>query len=114
MFDVKNAGMASRKSEVVFIEELKSVKHDRGHTIFATCSDGRTRMCHLYRYGTNDEERLAFCDELLRGMKGKFPIVFEAFGGFDPNRWFGSFEYHEESDLDRALRQAFADQAAMS
>jgi len=114
MFDVKNAGMASRKSEVVVIEELKSVRHDRGHTIFATCSDGKVRMCHLYRYGSNDEERLAFCNELLRAKEGKFPLVFEAFGGFDPNRWFGSFEYYEMSDLDRALKQVFEDQASMA
>lgn len=114
MFDVKNAGMASRKSQVVVIEELRKTKHDRGYTIFATCSDGRTRTCHLYRYGVSDDERIAFTHELFRAMTGKYPVVFEAFGGFDPNRWFGSFEYHEMSDLDRALKQAFADQAAMS
>jgi len=108
MFDVKNAGMASRKSEVVFIEELKSVKNDRGHTIFASCSDGKVRMCHLYRYGSNNEERLAFAHELLRVKDEQWPVVFEAFGGFDPNRWFGSFEVYEEDELDIQLKEAFA------
>jgi len=107
MFDVKNAGMASRKSDVVFIESLKSIKHDRGHTIYATCSDGKVRMCHLYRYGSNNEERLAFCNELLRVKEGNYPVVFEAFGGFDPNRWFGSFEVQEISELDQALIEVF-------
>jgi len=108
MFDVKNAGMASRKSDIVFIESLKSVKNERGHTLYATCSDGRVRMCHLFRYGVSNEERIAFAHELLRVKEGNYPVIFEAFGGFDPNRWFGSFKVYEESELDIQLKEAFA------
>jgi hypothetical protein len=115
MFNVKNSELASNKSGVVYIDELRKEKLSAsGWTIFAKCSDGRTRMCHLYRYGDNDVQRIDFACELLRVKTERWPVIFEAFGGFSVDRWFGSFEVQEESELDLALKQAFDDMANLA
>ena len=114
MFNVKNAKLPSTKSKVVYITSLRKEKlSDEGWTIFAKCSDGRTRKCRLYRYGDANDQ-VDFTYQLLRVKNERWPVIFEAFGGFDVNNWFGSFEVQEESDLDLALKQAFADQAKLA
>lgn len=110
MFDVKNTTMTTSTSPAVQITDLRSMQLDsRGATIFATCSDGRTRQCHLYRYGVSHEERIAFAHRLLDAKKNNDFVVFEAFGGFDSKRWFGEFKVVEvtEDTLDVALREEF-------
>jgi len=116
MFDVKNPTLASSKSVPVQITELKAAAFDsRGATLFATCSDGHTRQCHLYRYGVSHDERIAFAKRLLDAHEKGDYVVFEAFGGFDTKRWFGEFEVVEisEDNVDIALKEAFRDLASL-
>jgi hypothetical protein len=112
MFDVKNPSLDTRVSAPVQITDLKAAAFDsRGATIFATCSDGHTRQCHLYRYGVSHEERIKFMERLIEAKDNEEYVIFQAFGGFDPKRWFGEFEVVEYTPdkTDDALRQAFKD-----
>jgi len=117
MFNVKNKTMPNRQSNVVTITKLRKEEYEvieegqivKRYTIFATCSDNRTRRCHLWRYEGNQKE---FAYKLLDAMNNKSSVRFIAFGGFSADNWFGNIEIVEKyvpNDLDIALAEAFKD-----
>jgi len=111
MFDVKNTTAATRRSIKVKVLDLLLKEDDRarGVTVVAKCDDGNYRSCHLWKYSDNPELRLEFVRQLARVKNESHSVVFEAAGGFSPDRWFSSFEVIES--IDTELQMAFYEQA---
>jgi len=111
MFDVKNTAAATRRSIKVKVLDLLLKEDDRarGITVVAKCDDGNYRSCHLWKYSDNPDIRLEFVKILARIKNEKRTVVFEAAGGFSPDRWFSSFE--EVECVDTELQLAYLQQA---
>jgi len=119
MFTVKNTNMPVRYSSITTIEKLykETIEYvdngevKRKYTVFAKCSDGHTRRCHLSRYQGNIKE---FAHRLYNAMQNNSSVRFLSYGGFSPMTWFGEFELvseYEPNEIDLALQEAFKDLA---